>query len=212
MVSLSPSEFERILFRCASLPDVRSEVLRNHDDNRWWPCHVSDWRVRMLIAGLSTRISYAMISTYQSVVSTITAIGYPRLARLSDAELSAVVAPLGLQLTRVKFCRSLMAFIDDLRQHDVSVETASNDELINLIQREVHGGGTRSPSAASSTPKDITVASCRLTQAYVINSRFAWESGSQALRSGMSRCASSLKPWSRKSTVGPSRNTRATVT
>ena len=95
----------------------------------------------MLIAGLSTRISYAMISTYQSVVSTITAIGYPRLARLSDAELSAVVAPLGLQSARVKFCRSLMMFIDGLRRRNVSVETASNDELINLIQREVHGAG-----------------------------------------------------------------------
>jgi hypothetical protein len=37
--------------RAAGQPDVRAAVEANHDDNRWWPRSVSDWRVRMTVAG-----------------------------------------------------------------------------------------------------------------------------------------------------------------
>ena len=81
-----------ILFKslglCALLPFVRREVIKNHDDNLWWPLSVTDWRLRMAIAGWSTRISYKMISTYQSVVGKVNHIGYERICSMPNEELS----------------------------------------------------------------------------------------------------------------------------
>ncbi|MFC4118199.1 hypothetical protein [Nonomuraea zeae] len=34
---------------------VKTAVEANHDNSQWWPQHVDDWRVRMLVAGRSTR-------------------------------------------------------------------------------------------------------------------------------------------------------------
>ena len=79
----------RLVGRAAALPDVRAAVEANHDDNRWWPASVPDWRVRMTVAGWSTRVSYAMVSTYAGVVSQR---GPPRLGRahpLNDETLAA---------------------------------------------------------------------------------------------------------------------------
>src|ERR1017187_6986839 len=93
---LSSPKLLAVIERCASLPDVRAEVRKNHDDNLWWPRAVEDWRLRMLFAGWSTRISYNMISSYQRVVARANSLGYQALCMLSDAELQEVVGPLGL--------------------------------------------------------------------------------------------------------------------
>lgn len=141
MMSISTSEFENLLYKCASLPDVRQEVIKNHDDNLWWPRKVQDWRLRMIIAGLSTRISYAMIKTYQAVVSKIDEIGYDRISAFTEEELSKLVTPLGLVSSRVRYCQSIMAFMNSLQERDSNLDPLSNDELVALIAENVYGAG-----------------------------------------------------------------------
>jgi hypothetical protein len=46
--ALAPGPAERVYSLVASAarqPDVRAAVEANHDDNRWWPLSVADWRV-----------------------------------------------------------------------------------------------------------------------------------------------------------------------
>jgi hypothetical protein len=139
MPSLSPSAFAKILTRCAALGSVRQEVINNHDDNRWWPLSISDWRLRMLIAGLSTRVSYSMISSYRAVIFRLDEIGYSRLCELSDRVLMAILRPLGLRHGRLEYCRSVMQFVDQVDCQSQVVKRTSNDQLIELIVREVKG-------------------------------------------------------------------------
>ena len=113
----TPDLAERLLSfvtLAAAQPDVKTAVEANHDDNRWWPDYVSDWRVRMTVAGWSARVSYSMINTYAEVVARTDAIGWKKLTALSDRSLSHVVQTLGLVTARVRYVRSLADFIDPL--------------------------------------------------------------------------------------------------
>jgi len=137
--NISNSILFEVIKTCANLPDVRQEVFKNHDNNRWWPVTVKDWRLRMVIAGWSTRVSYNMISTYQKVVVTISKIGYPQLCKLSDAELSAIVGSLGLFNTRRQYLKSLEVFINELEEKAQTIFEVPNDELIELFAKKVKG-------------------------------------------------------------------------
>ncbi len=97
----------------AAQPDVKASVEANHDDNRWWPLFVSDWRIRMAVAGWSSRVSYSMIGTYASVVKTADAYGWDQLTEMDDTRLAAVVRPLGLTEARIRYLRSLQDFLLD---------------------------------------------------------------------------------------------------
>ena len=79
----------------AAQPDVKAAVEANHDDNRWWPLFVSDWRVRMAVAGWSTRVSYAMIGTYADVVTRADTLGWTELAQMDDTSLRRDGPPAG---------------------------------------------------------------------------------------------------------------------
>jgi len=122
---------------CASLPEVHQEVFKNHDNNRWWPVTVKDWRLRMVIAGWSARVSYNVISTYQRVVSDVNRIGYDQLCKMSDAELHEVVGPLGLFKARSQYLKSLRMFVKELEDKRESPLEISNDDLIELFARKV---------------------------------------------------------------------------
>lgn len=72
------------LLRAASQqPQIRRMVEDNHDNNRWWPLEVADPRIRMAVAGWSSRVSYAMIATYQEVVDRTASIGWDSLIELT---------------------------------------------------------------------------------------------------------------------------------
>jgi hypothetical protein len=139
-MDISAADFATVLTNCARLPDVRQEVLKNHDDNRWWPNSVEDWRLRLVIAGLSARVSYAMIGTYSSVVSALNEVGYRRVARLPDPELAEILKPLGLVSARLAYCRSLVRFVERLEAVS-GFQNPTNDALIHLMVREVQGAG-----------------------------------------------------------------------
>ncbi len=140
LYGLSPEMLCDVLAVCAQQADVREEVLRNHDDNRWWPREVEDWRLRMVIAGWSTRVSYTMITTYQRVVPQAAHIGYENLCRLGEADLYNLVGSLGLFTARRQYLRSICAFIDDL-DRDSDVLDGANDLWIDEIARKVKGAG-----------------------------------------------------------------------
>lgn len=96
----------------AAQEQVKAAVEANHDDNRWWPAFVTDPRVRMAVAGWSSRVSYSMIDTYAAVVKATDADGWDLLTGMDDTCLTAVVRPLGLSDARVRYLRSLEAFLD----------------------------------------------------------------------------------------------------
>jgi hypothetical protein len=122
--------------RVARLNDVRLDVEANHDDNRWWPTSITDPRIRMLAAGWSTRISYHMIGTYRAVVSRADQYGFDQLTRLPDTVLADLVRPLGLPGSRIRYLRSLAAFVD--RTEIVpDLATADADALIERFADEV---------------------------------------------------------------------------
>lgn len=128
-----------IVKTCASLPEIKEEVTKNHDNNRWWPKNVKDWRLRMVIAGWSTRISYSMITTYQKVVAEICEIGYDNLCSLSDNEIHRIIGSLGLFNTRINYLRSLEDFIGKYEIDDLKLSKLSNDTIIKNFAENVSG-------------------------------------------------------------------------
>ncbi|MFC9913956.1 hypothetical protein [Streptomyces sp. NPDC059862] len=131
----------RLVARAAALPDVRREVEANHDDNRWWPTSITDTRLRMLVAGWSTRVSYRMIDTYAAVVATAEKLGFDALTAATDAELAALVAPIGLPTARVDYLRSLTDLLRrwDKEDLDPTAEGVDTDDLITAFAEQVHG-------------------------------------------------------------------------
>lgn len=80
-----------LVARISALPDVKGAVEANHDENRWWPSTVTDPRMRTVLAGWSTRVSYAMIDTYARVVTAGSSIGFDRLTQLPDEEVARLM-------------------------------------------------------------------------------------------------------------------------
>ncbi len=129
-------DFFKIIDICSSQNIVKENVIKNHDDNLWWPRKVKDYRKRLIIAGLSTRISYNMIKTYMVVVDNLDEHEYEELCAMSDEELIKIIGKLGLQKARLRFSRSMFAFI---KKKSKFLKEFSNNELIELIKKEVSG-------------------------------------------------------------------------
>ncbi|MFC1612768.1 hypothetical protein ACFL23_00360 [Patescibacteria group bacterium] len=140
-IIMSSKDYRNILKVCASQQVVKEAVFKNHDNNLWWPLAVKDWRIRMIVAGLSTRVSYRMIKTYQSVVSNLDSYSYEAIAFMAEKNFKDIVKPIGLSKTRVDFWRSMVEFIEYLCNHNIDVKNINNDKLIQLIQDRVYGSG-----------------------------------------------------------------------
>lgn len=133
----------------AQQPEVQAAVEANHDDNRWWPLSVSDWRVRMTVAGWSTRVSYAMISTYANVVARADALGWSGLTRLDDVNLGAMVRPLGLTAARIGYLRSLAAFVSRADAAGTDLAGMRAGDLVSLFAAGVDGAGYKVAQCAA---------------------------------------------------------------
>ncbi|MFF8919370.1 hypothetical protein ACF08M_40330 [Streptomyces sp. NPDC015032] len=131
----------RLVNRAASLEDVRAEVDANHDNNRWWPLGITDWRMRMLAAGWSTRVSYRMVSTYAGVITKADEVGFGVLADSSDDDLTDLVRPIGLPTARITYLRSLAELVArwEKEETDPVAEDADRDDLILSFASEVNG-------------------------------------------------------------------------
>jgi hypothetical protein len=138
------------LVACAARqPDIRAAVEANHDDNRWWPLSVADWRVRMAAAGWSTRVSYSMISTYAGVVRRADSLGWSGLTALDDTALAAVVRPLGLISSRVRYLRSLAGFISRAEAEGTDLAGMPPEELVRVFAASVRGAGYKVAQCAA---------------------------------------------------------------
>jgi hypothetical protein len=119
-------------------------VMDNYWENRWWPLSVDDWRLRMLFAGLSTRVSYQSIKTYQSVRNRLAKLGFEQLSLLSEDAFKSLVHPLGLSKTRWDYWQSVKEFsfkYSDTKQEPHELRKLSNDVFIELIKNQIHGAG-----------------------------------------------------------------------
>jgi len=135
--ALTNDTLYKVLRVCGSLPDVSVEVKKNHENNLWWPISIKDWRLRMVIAGWSSRVSYNMISTYQRVVSNVNDIGFKNLIELSESDLRNVVGSLGLFNARFEYLISISEFITKIKQINKNPLDIPNDELIELVANNV---------------------------------------------------------------------------
>lgn len=134
--------------RAAMQPDVRAAVEANHDNNRWWPAYVQDWRLRMAVAGWSSRVSYAMVDTYAGVVDRANTLGWEGLATLDDEPLRRLLRPIGLASARIRYLRSLVHFIDRASVSGIDLATAHPDDLIASITTGVDGAGYNTAQCA----------------------------------------------------------------
>jgi hypothetical protein len=123
--------------RVSALPEIKAAVEANHDENRWWPMTVADPRLRMVVAGWSTRVSYAMIDTYARVVADADALGFDELTGLRDKDLAELTRPLGLVSARVGYLRSLAMFLEQLANDEVDPFGCDIDTLIRRFAAEV---------------------------------------------------------------------------
>lgn len=149
---LAPELAERLyslVSRAASRPDVRAAVEANHDDNRWWPRSVSDWRVRMAVAGWSTRVSYSMIGTYSGVVAHADSLGWGKLTALDDREATALVRPLGLAASRVGYLHSLAGFLGQADASGTDLPGMHAGDLVRLFAENIHGAGYKVAQCAT---------------------------------------------------------------
>jgi endonuclease III len=138
-----------LVSRAADQPDVRAAVEANHDDNRWWPKSVGDWRVRMTVAGWSTRVSYAMIGTYADVVGQADSLGWSGLTALDDKALAGLVRPLGLSASRVGYLRSLAGFLARAEESGADLLSMAQDDLVRLLAASISGAGYKVAQCAA---------------------------------------------------------------
>ncbi len=133
---LTQKNIYKILDICSNQDLVRREVMRNHDNNLWWPNDILDLRKRLLIAGLSTRISYNMINQYREVILKLNSHTYEELQLMGDDELINIIRKLGLSNTRINYLRSMFVFIE---KNQNRFDKLNNQELIELISSNVKG-------------------------------------------------------------------------
>jgi hypothetical protein len=122
-------------------PAVKRAVEDNHDDNRWWPSYIEDWRLRMLVAGWSSRVSYNMINTYRAVIEDSRSTGYDALCRSSDHELRRILHPIGLTGARIGYLRSLSDYISVLESEHRDPFAWSADDFIEDFAHRVKYAG-----------------------------------------------------------------------
>ncbi|MEG1142292.1 MAG: hypothetical protein RSE41_07610 [Clostridia bacterium] len=133
---MNKEQFKKFIDICSSMPDVKNDVFKNHDNNMWWPLNVEDYRNRLLIAGLSTRISYSMINSYQKVINNFNSFTYEEIKKMNETQIIEIIKGLGLSNTRYKYLNSMINFIEN---YETELKTLSDDELIKLIAKNVNG-------------------------------------------------------------------------
>ncbi|WP_207946556.1 hypothetical protein [Actinomadura sp. 7K507] len=131
----------------AAQRDVRGAVEANHDDNRWWPTFVTDPRIRMLVAGWSSRVSYTMIDTYAAVVKAADSHGWDQLTAMDDTRITTVVRSIGLTETRIGYLHSLRRFLDERGLDEALRRPAA--EFINDFADNVTGASYKIAQCAA---------------------------------------------------------------
>jgi len=141
MDMISTKDYLNILRVCASQEAVKKAVFQNYNNNLWWPLSIRDWRIRMLIAGLSLRVSYRMIETFRKVVNELSSYTYEEISLMNRDKFKSIVRPIGLIKLRVRFFLSTLDFVNYVERNKLDIYSMSHDELINLLRDKVFGIG-----------------------------------------------------------------------
>jgi len=137
-IRLKNTGFVEALKIMASSPDVKNAILNSYDVNPWWPNDISDWRMRMIIAGLSTRVSFRMMQTYIKVINRIKALEYGDFINASDQQILEIIKPLGLSNNRIIYIRSMIKYLES---KDLDLNKWTDLDLIEDISKNVNGAG-----------------------------------------------------------------------
>lgn len=89
--------------------------MRSRNDNNEhlrWSLEVEDYRKRLLIAGISTRISYNMIDSYRKVINDLNSYTYDEIKNMMKDEIINIIKGLGLSNARYKYLSSIIDFIE----------------------------------------------------------------------------------------------------
>ena len=114
---------------------VQNEVKKNFENNLWWPNTVEDKDMRLIIAGLSTRVSYAMIHSYIKVIQQIEYMTFDEFVTLSKKKKTEILKPLGLINSRINYVDSMAQFIKD----NPNMDRFSDDEFMKKVSKNVKG-------------------------------------------------------------------------
>lgn len=133
---MDKDSIKKVLDICSRQEDVKKDIFKNHDNNMWWPIDIKDYRKRLLIAGLSTRISYSMINSYIKIINDLNNYTYEEIKNMSEEEIVKIIKGLGLSNTRYKYISSMILFIEKNKE---ALQTLEIDELIILIAKNVNG-------------------------------------------------------------------------
>src|SRR5699024_1020989 len=128
----------QIVKTMAIQPDVMNAVIKSHDENPWWPMSITDWRMRMIVAGLSTRVSFRMLHIYKNAIAELSKLTYEDVKKSSDDTLMQILKPLGLVNNRLKFFRSMVEYLSRYNT-DEEFFTKTDTQIINDINNFVYG-------------------------------------------------------------------------
>lgn len=135
---MKKEDVTKVVKTMASQKDVMDAVVKSHDENPWWPMAIKDWRMRMIVAGLSTRVSFRMLHIYKDVIAKFGTLTYAQVKSASDEELIQILNPLGLVNGRIKFLRSMVNYLDQYKTDD-SFFQKNDQDIINDIDKYVDG-------------------------------------------------------------------------
>jgi len=114
---------------------VQGEVDKNFDNNLWWPNTVKDKDMRLIIAGLSTRVSYAMINSYVRVIKQLEQMSFAGFLVLSREDKTKILKPLGLINNRLDYVDSMSQFI----RTTPNIDGLCDDDFLKKVDAEVKG-------------------------------------------------------------------------
>lgn len=91
--------------------------------------------MRLIIAGLSTRVSYAMINTYVKVIRQLENMSIDEFFSLSQERKTEILKPLGLIKNRLTYVNSMLQFIKD----NPNMDELSDEQFLEKVNHDVKG-------------------------------------------------------------------------
>jgi len=134
---MNSMSIRKIIFEMASQSETLREVEKNFFNNTWWPLDIEDYRKRMIIAGLSSRISYNMINKYNEVCRALDSYTFEELYQMQDKKIIKIIKPLGLANTRIKFLKTMCEYLISRTKKEIF--EANEEVIIEDIVQNVHG-------------------------------------------------------------------------
>ena len=138
---MNKDQYKKVLAHCGTKPEVRNYIYNNYWDNKWWPRCVKDWRIKIILVGINTRITEQAINkVWPPLRDYLIELGIEDLKKLSKKDFLIRFKPLGLGRMRWKFTQSVLDFVEKYPEYD-NFKNLDHDTFINLLKEEIWGCG-----------------------------------------------------------------------